>query len=46
MEHSIVKCDSIGEESEIKTDDIANKALITNTVNNVEVGTKGGEDED
>ena len=46
VEHSIVKCDSIDEEDEIKTDDIANKVLITNTVNNVEVGTKDSEDED
>ena len=46
VEHSIVKCDSIGEKDEIKTDNIANKALIPNTVNNVEVGTKGSEDED
>ena len=46
VEHSIVKCDSIDKEDEIKTDDIANKVLITNTVNNVEVGTKGSEDED
>ena len=46
MEHSIVKCDEIGEKDEIKTDNIANKALIPNTVNNVEVGTKGSEDED
>ena len=33
VEHSIVKCDSIDEEDEIKTDDIANKVLIINTVN-------------
>ena len=46
MEHSIVKCDEIGEKDEIKTDNIANKVLIPNTVNNVEVGTKGSEDED
>ena len=46
VEHSIVKCDSIGEKDEIKTDNIANKVLIPNTVNNVEVGTKGSEDED
>ena len=46
VEHSIVKCDSIGEKGEIKTDNIANKVLIPNTVHNVEVGTKGSEDED
>ena len=45
MEHSIVKCDSIGEKDEIKTDNIANKALIPNTVNKVEVGTIGSENE-
>ena len=44
VEHSIVKCDEIGEKDEIKTDNIATKALIPNTVNKVEVGTKGSDD--
>ena len=45
VEHSIVKCDSIGEKDEIKTDNIANKVLIPNTVNNVEVDVISNEDE-
>ena len=44
VEHSIVKCDEIGEKDEIKTDNIATKALIPNTVNKVEVSTKGSDD--
>ena len=46
VEHSIVKCNSIGEKDEIQKDNIANKVLIPHTVNNVEVGTKGSEDVD
>ena len=46
VEYSIVKCNSIGEKHEIQTDNIANKVLIPHTVNNIEVGTKGSEDED
>ena len=44
-EHSIVKCDEIGEKDEIKTDNIATKALIPNTVNKVEVGTIGSDND-
>ena len=46
VEHSIVKCNSIGEQDEIQKDNIANKVLIPHTVNNIEVGTKGSDDED
>ena len=46
VDHSIVKCNSIGENDEIQKDDIANKVLIPHTVNNIEVGTKGSENED
>ena len=46
VEHSIVKCASIGDKDEIQKDNIANKVLIPHTVNNIEVGTKGSENED
>ena len=46
VEYAIVKCNSIGENDEIQKDDIANKVLIPHTVNNIEVGTKGSDDED